>query len=140
MTERYSEYLHTSKLEERAAKNIYYWVMSTLESIFWGSQRTASFNIDLYANEEKIYFVFCQPTGKKYEFSYYFTNECGDDKLPKMLQSFVEIFNNIDYPLSEKISSPLFRADYYDKRKKEGEYKGYYHIIIYVDMLPNADN
>ena len=51
MTERYSEYLHTSKLEERAAKNIYYWIMSTLESIFWGSQRTASFNIDLYATE-----------------------------------------------------------------------------------------
>ena len=35
MTERYVEYLNTGKLEERAAKSIYYWVMNTIESIFW---------------------------------------------------------------------------------------------------------
>ena len=42
MTERYVEYLNTGKLEERAAKSIYYWVMNTIESIFWGLGRVAS--------------------------------------------------------------------------------------------------
>ena len=42
MTERYVEYLNTGKLEERAAKSIYYWVMNTIEAIFWGLGRVAS--------------------------------------------------------------------------------------------------
>ena len=34
MTQRYEEYLYTVNLEERAAKIIYFWTMSTLESFF----------------------------------------------------------------------------------------------------------
>lgn len=140
MTKRYEEYLHTGDLVERAAKNIYYWVMSTLESNFWGLQCMATFDADLYATEQKILFTFRAPTGKRYEFEYYSTYNCQDGKLPKMLQRFVEIFNNIQYPLSDKISSPIFRAYYFDKQIDVGKYKGYYHISIYVDMLPDADD
>ena len=58
MTERYEEYLNTDNLIDRAAKNIYYWAMSTLESNFWGLEHTPAFDINLYASEEKIFFVF----------------------------------------------------------------------------------
>lgn len=58
MTERYVEYLNTGKLEERAAKSIYYWVMNTIEAIFWGLGRVASLDITLYANEEKIVLLY----------------------------------------------------------------------------------
>ncbi len=138
MTERYAEYLHTGDLIERAAKNIYYWVMSTLESNFWGLQRTVTFDVDLYANEQKIIFAFCDPTGERHEFAYYSTHNCQNGNLPKMLQRFVGIFNNTKYPLSDKISSPVFRAYYYDDKVDVGKYKGYYHINIMVDMLPDA--
>lgn len=140
MTERYVEYLHTGNLVDRAAKSIYYWFMSTLESIFWGLQCTATFDVDLYANEEKIFFTFCTPIGKKYEFVYHSTHNCQNGKLPKMLEKFTETFNNTVYPLSDKISSPIFRAYYDDKQIADGKYRGYYKINIYVDMLPNADD
>lgn len=140
MTQRYAEYLHTGDLVERAAKNIYYWVMSTLESYFWGLERMAHFDVDLYANEWKILFTFYARTGKRYEFEYYSTHNCNEGNLPKMLKRFVEIFNNTKYPLSDKISSPLFRAYYIDEQVEDGMYKGYYHICIHVNMLPDADD
>ena len=140
MTERYAEYLHTGDLVDRAAENIYSWVMSTLESNFWGLQRMANFDVHLYATEQKIIFAFCAPTGKRYEFEYYSTHNCQDGNLPKMLQRFVEIFNNTPYPLSDKISSPVFRAYYFDEQVDVGKYKGYYHINILVGMLPDADD
>ena len=139
MTERYVEYLNTGKLEERAAKSIYYWVMNTIEAIFWGLGRVASLDITLYANEEKIVLVYIHPTGKKYEYVYYSTHECGDSQLPIMLQNFVKIFNDIKYPLSDKISSPVFNAYYYNNRQKEGKYTGYYYIYIHIDMMPDKD-
>ena len=83
--------------------------------------------------------VYIHPTGKKYEYVYYSTHECGDSKLPIMLQTFVKIFNDINYPLSDKISSPVFNAYYYDNRQKEGKYTGYYYIYIHVDMMPDKD-
>lgn len=138
MTERYVEYLHTSKLEERAAKSIYYWVMNTIESIVWGFG-CMRMDITLYANEEKIVLVYIHPSGKKYEYVYYSTHECGDGKLPIMLHNFVKIFNDIKYPLSDKISSPVFNAYYYDNRLKEGIYIGYYYIYIHVDMMPDKN-
>lgn len=143
MTRRYAEYLHTGNLEERGGKIIYFWVMSTLESFFWGLWLTASFEADLYASEQKIFLVPRDPTGKEHEFVHYPTYNCDNGKLPIMLQNFVEIFNNIEYPLSDKISSPVFRAynsgtwEHPYNRKK---YNGYYHISIFVDMLPDADD
>ncbi len=139
MTGRFAEYLHTGKLEERAARSIYFWVMSTIESIFWGLGRVADLDIDLYASEEEIFFVYIHPNGKKYQFVYYFTNECSGTILPIILKNFVEIFNDIKYPLSDRILSPIFLAYYLDKRKDEGQYKGYYNIKILVDMLPDMD-
>lgn len=136
MTGRYAEYFYIKEHEERVANTIYYWVMSTLESIFWGLGRTARLSINLYANEEKIFLLFWHPTGKEYEFVYYFTHNCSNGKLPRMLQKFVEIFNNYDYPLSDKIASPIFHADYYGKQNNNKRYDGYEHISIYVDMLP----
>ena len=50
-----------------------------------------------------------------------------------------KIFNDINYPLSDKISSPVFNAYYYDNRQKEGKYTGYYYIYIHVDMMPDKD-
>ena len=113
--------------------------MNTIEAIFWGLGRVASFDTTLYANEEKIVLVYIHPTGKKYEYVYYSTHECGDSKLPIMLQTFVKIFNDINYPLSDKISSPVFNAYYYDNRQKEGKYTGYYYIYVHVDMMPDKD-
>ena len=136
MTERYEEYLNTDNLIDRAAKNIYYWAMSTLESNFWGLEHTPAFDINLYASEEKIFFVFYTPKGKEYKFVYYSIHNCQNGKLPKMLEKFTEIFNNTVYPLSEQISSPIYQAYYYNKRLDNGKYKGYYKIYIHVDMLP----
>ena len=88
MAERYEEYLHTSDVEERAAKIIYFWVMSSL-------------------------------------------------------QKFIEIFNNVEYPLTSKISSPVFHAHSFGVwnnpylRKK---YTGYHHVNITVNLLPEADD
>ena len=138
MTERYVEYLHTSKLEERVAKSINYWVMNTIEAIFWGFG-CMRMDIALYANEGKIILVYIHPSGKKYEYVYYSTHECEDGKLPIMLQNFVKLFNDIKYPLSDKISSPVFYAYYYDSRQKEGNYIGYYYIYIHVDMIPDKN-
>lgn len=139
MTQRYEEYLHTSKLEERGGKNIYYWVMSTMESIFWGLGRITSFEIDLYASEKEILLLYIHPSGKEYEFEYHHTLECGNGKLTAMLQNFVEIFNNIDYPLSKKISSPVFNAYYLGVCDNRGKYDGFEHVRINVHMLPDDD-
>lgn len=138
MTERYVEYLSTGNLEERIAKSIYYWVMNIIEAIFWGLGRVASLDINLYANKEKIVLLYIHPTGKKYEYVYYSTHECGD-KLPIVLQNFVKILNNIKYPLSDKISSPVLNAYYTGNRQKEGIYMGYYYIYIHVDMMPDKE-
>ena len=143
MAERYADYFQTSTLEERGGKIIYYWVMNTLEAFFWGLRLTAAMDVDLYAIEQKMFLVFRDPTGKEYEFEHFPTYNCGNGKLPIMLQNFVEIFNNIEYPLSDKISSPVFRAYSCEKwehpynRKK---YNGYYHVHIFVNMLPDADD
>ena len=143
MTQRYEEYLYTAELEERAAKIIYFWTMSTLESFFWGLRITVTFEVDLYASEQKMFLVFCDPRGEEHEFVHYPTYNCNNGKLPIMLQKFVEIFNNIEYPLSNRIASPVFHANNLGKwehtynRKK---YNGYYHISFFVDMLPNADD
>lgn len=139
MSERYAEYLYSNTVEEKIAKNIYYWIMSTMESVFWGFRRIASFDFDLYANEKKIYFCFYDATGKKQKFVYYSTHNCEDGKLAVALQNFVDLFNNIDYPLSDRISSPVFYA-YGLSEVKEGKYKGHYHIHVYVDMLPDEQN
>ena len=138
MTERYVEYLSTGNLEERIAKSIYYWVMNIIEAIFWGLGRVASLDINLYANKEKIVLLYIHPTGKKYEYVYYSTHECGE-KLPIVLQNFVKILNNIKYPLSDKISSPVLNAYYIGNRQKEGIYMGYYYIYIHVDMMPDKE-
>lgn len=140
MTGRYAEYMNTAELIERVAKNILYWVMSMVEAIFWGLGRVASLTIDLYASEEKIFLVFRHPTGEEYEFVYYSTNNCSDGKLQKMLKKFVDIFNNYEYPLSERVESPFFRACYYGKQNSGEKYSGYEYINIYVNMSPNSDS
>ncbi len=140
MAKRYEEYLSTHDLITREAKSIYYFVMSTLESIFWRFERLSNFAVDLYANEDKIVMVLYMPSGKEYKFEYYSTNDCSNGKLSKMLYKFVEIFNNINYPLTDKISSPVFYAYYYSEKLDNGTYKGCYRVHISVEMLTNVNN
>lgn len=140
MTGRFEEYLHTGSLEERGVKIIYYWVMSTLESFFWGLRLTGKFSFDLYASEQKMFLVFHAPTGEDLEFVHYPTYNCCNGKLRTMLQNFVETFNNIEYPLSDKISSPIFHVTNFERWEhpfNRTRYNGYYHAVFYVDMRPS---
>ena len=142
MTRRYADYLDGGPVEERGAKAIYYWVMSSLESFFWGVH-VLSFEADLYATGKRMYLVLREPGGREYTYDHYPTYNCDDEKLPIMLQKFITIFNDIKYPLSEKISSPIFRA--YDSgvmfnSSFRSQYNGYHHVVITVDMLPDADD
>lgn len=141
MTKRYEDYLHTTKLEKRAAKSIYYWVMSTLEFLFWTLGRKAQRTLDFFASEEKMFLVFRDQNGEEHEIVYIPTENCGNEKLPVILQDFVEIFNTIKHPLGKSISSPIFCADYSgEKWCNDGKYKDFYYVCIYVDMLPDANN
>lgn len=141
MTERYKDYLHTANLEKRAAKSIYYWVMSTLEFLFWTFGRKGQWTLDFFASEEKMFLVFCDKDGKEHEIAYIPTENCGNEKLPVILQDFVEIFNTIQYPLAKSISSPVFYAHYSgEKWNNNGKYKDFYFVYISVDMLPDANN
>ena len=140
MAERCEGYFHIRDFEERVAITIYYWVMSTLEAIFWGLGRTTVSSINLYANTENIFLLFCHPTGNTYEFVYYFTHDCNNGNLPKILQKFVEIFNNYDYSPSDKFPYPLFHADYHGKQNNNKKYNGHEYISIYVDMRPNIND
>ena len=114
--------------------------MSTLESIFWRFKRLSTFAVTLYANEDKIVMVLCTPSGKEYKYEYYSTNNCSNIRLNKILDKFVEIFNNINYPLTDKISSPVFNAYYYSEKIDHGTYKGWYRVYITVEMLTNVNN
>ena len=135
MIERYENYLSTNDLVDRIAKSIFYWTMSTLESVFWSLQSKTCFVANLYANEQKIFLNFHILGEEYYEFIYYLPYDCSNGKLNQILQRFIEIFNNIEYPISKKISLPVFNACYYDKVLKDSKYKGYYHINICIDML-----
>ncbi len=141
MAERYEDYLHTAKLEKRVAKSIYYWVMSTLEFLFWTFGRKAQMALNFFASEEKMLLVFRDQNGEEHEIAYIPTENCGNEKLPVILEDFVEIFNTIKYPLAKSISSPVFRVHYTGKKwSNDGKYKDFYYIYIYVDMLPDANN
>ena len=108
MTERYADYFRTTNLEERGAKIIYWWVMSAVETFFWGIQRPAQIDAELYASENKMVLVFRASTGEEHELVHYPTYNTSNGKLYKMLENFIEIFNNIEYPVSKDISSPTF--------------------------------
>ena len=137
MTERYAEYFRTIKLEEKGSKIIYWWVMSTLESYFWGYGRNASFTADLYASEEKIFLVIHHPRGEEIEFIHYPSYNTSNGKLFTMLKNFVEMFNNIEYTF---ISSPIFNTSMFENTCDMEKYNGYYYIMISVNMLPDADD
>ena len=143
MAERYEEYLHTSDVEERAAKIIYFWVMSSLETFLWGAGIKSSIDASLYASKRKFCLIISNSTGEEYEFVHYPTYNCDNGRLPIVLQKFVEIFNNIEYQLTNKISSPVFHAHSFGVwnnpylRKK---YTGYHHVNITVNLLPDADD
>lgn len=140
MTDRYVQYLHTENLEERGALTIYFWVMSTLESFFWGNRFSSrNFHADLYGSDNKIVLLFHAPSVFDLKYVLYPPFNCSGDKLFNMMKGFIEIFNNIKYPLSDSIPSPLFRA-YDGEIKNDGEYKGCYLVDIEVDMLPEADD
>lgn len=135
MAERYADYFKTTELEERAAKNLYYWVMSTIESIFWGLGRKASLWIRLYATEKKTFLVYRHPTGKDYEFEYHSTHNCSGEKILIIVERFAEILN--DYSDSNIMEeAPVIKL--FGNRIKQGE-EGY-EIAIYIDMRPSANN
>ncbi len=135
MTKRYEDYFKTSNLEERAAKTIYYWVMSTIESIFWGLGRYANMEINLHANESKIILWYNYPLNRKdYEYVYYPTFNCSDGKLEEILQKFVKIFNTHEYPYTDTITYPVFHANYIGKKNQ------YECIVIYVDISMPVNN
>ncbi len=144
MTQRYDDY--KSSIEERSSKksskSLYYWVMSTIESIFW-SQRCDAFVVNLYANNWKIFLVFRDSDGKERNFVYYLPYEYDDEKMKALMHNFVSIFNNIEYPLSASSTSPTFLANDFGVWKHSGDeekYKGYYRVNIVVDMYPYEDN
>ena len=143
MTRRYSDYLHTCDLNERGAKIIYYWVMNSIESFFWSYKLKASFSADLYAKESQMFLVIVDSTGEEHEFVHYPTYRCDNGRLLTMLEKFIEIFNDIEYPLSDKIKSPSFHAfdlGIWDHPYNRNKYNGYHEISIFVDMLPDADD
>ncbi len=154
MSERYAEYFHTSNLEERIAKQILFWVMSTLESIFWGFDRRSPY-VRLYANHKEIVLLAENPiTGRKpeLEFVYYTIRYYETEKLLIILKTFVEMFNNIKYPLSTRLKkSPYFSASLLnddepiqesEAKKYEGyeKYIGYYEIGVSINMRPLSDD
>lgn len=144
--ERCQEYLHTPVLEERGAKVIYFWVMSQIEAYFWGFWelgRTYTMDIDLFARGTKIYLLFRHRTGRKYEAVFSADFNC--ENLAQILKNFVEIFNNVKYPVLDKTPSPCveFRAEFAENWKEQGDpygyqkrFNGYYYIKIFVDMCP----
>lgn len=143
MSKRYEEFINTPDLEERAAKVIYFWVMSSLESFLWGARIITSIDASLYASKRKMCLVICDSTGEEHEFVHYPTYNCDSGKLPTILQKFVEIFNNIEYPLTDKISYPVFHAHSFgiwDNPYIKKKYNGYYHINITINLFPNHDN
>ena len=64
MAERYEDYLHTAKLEKRVAKSIYYWVMSTLEFLFWTFGRKAQMALNFLQAKKKCFWCFVIKTEK----------------------------------------------------------------------------
>lgn len=142
MTKRYAEFLKNDNLNERAAKIIYFWIMSTIESIFWSYKHPAAFEVDFYASQGKMFLVFTDSTGEEHEFHHYPTYNCENDRLPIMLKKFIEIFNNIDYPFSAAIQSPTFHAydlETWNHPFKRNKYNGFHYINIFIDMLPTSD-
>ena len=130
MAERYEDYLNTTNLEERAVKNIYYWVMSTIESFFWGRGRTACPELMLYADTQRMVLNFKEPTGRVHQSFYCSTQKCDDSDLPVRLQEFVKVFNNTDSHLSQ-----VFRAYYH----KDTENSVLRVVSFHINMLPGTD-
>ena len=131
MTERYEDYFNTEDSKERATKNIYYWLMSTIESIFWGFDRNATIYAQLYATEEKIVFIFRDVRGEMYQYVYYPTYY--KYSMQTVLNEICSRINNIQYPLPRGISI-VVQMNYYDK-VKEGKFRGKYYAELFVDML-----
>lgn len=130
MAERYEDYLDTTNLEERAVKNIYYWVMSIVEFLFWGSGRRECTTMDLYANNQKMVLICNEPTGQMHQFVYTSTHRCDEGELPVRLQEFVKIFNNIDWHHPQ-----VFRANYFKKLDNEE----FHRVSFHIDMHPGTD-
>ena len=69
----------------------------------------------------------------------YPTYNTSNGKLYKMLEKFIETFNDIEYPLSKEISSPIFLAGGLSKCESSNpKYNGYYKINISVDMFTDV--
>lgn len=137
MNERYEDYLNTKEVECRATKNIYYWIMSTVESIFWGFERNVEIYAKLYATEEKMFLIFWDVKGECRRYEYYVTQNINNSNIPTILKDVSNIINNITYPVTNSTLFPSFHAKYYGK-EKAGKCKGKYRLDIFVNMLSKS--
>lgn len=141
MSKRYEEFVDTSTLEGRAVKNICFWVMSSMETFFWGVGRKSHFYADLYASSNnRILIIFHHPSGKNYEFEYLPTYAHDNIEISPLMEKVVTSLNNIPYPLTTEIPSPLLRVCYMSNCEQQGRYQGFEHLCIHVDMRPDADD
>ena len=145
MTARYEKFLKTHDMVERVAGTICSWVMSTIESIFW-SKEHPGMEFDIYTKGGKVYLIHTYPEGNIVVYTYIFQANYAGENLDDFLKRFVEIFNNVHYPIAKNISSPTFRAYYSEEKveagriyhelikEKDEEDGGYYHVGISADM------
>ena len=125
----------SSKKEgEVAAKRLFNWVMSTIESLYWSDDLThIVFDVDLYAKGDEIFLVHTDKRSNK-ELKFNFRRGYSG-RLLVVLKKFVELFNQTDYlKHNYRVSDPWFHAEGPVTCGSSEFHGNYYAVYMHIAM------
>lgn len=132
MADRYGSFLVTKDEDERAVKRLYYWVMASIESLFWGPENHDKMQFELYASERDGFtLVYESSNGNDKTFEWRPPFDLKDGRLAKIIALFVMAF---DYG---KAPAPEFKAKgphILGLNGRRAKFAGMRSVSITIDM------